>query len=90
MNFLLSLQSFDYDSNQFDYHVQRVTDGAHSNDGRISVNCFLKQAFISEALIVSLINDDEAQCERFFASVRERVEQALAHDNVPVLIDVEC
>lgn len=94
MQFFLSLQSFDYDCNQFDYHVQRVIDGCYTNDGHISVNCFVsddqRDARITDALIESLINDDHAQCEHFFSIVLQRITQALKHDNVPLFIDMEC
>ena len=39
MQFRLSLQSFDYDSFQLDYHVQRFARGCVSAAGNISVNC---------------------------------------------------
>ena len=95
MQFLLSLQSFDYDSFQLDYHVQRMRDdGTRENDGHISVNCFVSdeqyEARISDALIESLINDDAAQCEHFFSIVLQRITQALKRDDVPMLINAEC
>lgn len=94
MQFLVSLQSFDYDSNQFDYHVQRVIDGRYTNDGHISVNYFVSdnqhEAHITDALIESLINDDDAQCERFYSIVLQDVKQALQEKRFPLFIDVEC
>lgn len=94
MQFFLSLQSFDYNSNQFDYCVQRVIDGRYTNDGHISVNCFVsddqRDVRITDALIESLINDDDAQCERFYSIVMQRFAQALQHDDAPLFISVDC
>ena len=46
------------------------------------------EARISDALIESLINDDDAQCEHFFSIVLQRVTQALKQDDVPMFINV--
>lgn len=95
MQFLVSLQSFDYDSFQFDFVVQRLhNDGTRENDGHISISCFVSddqhEARITDALIKSLINDDDAQCERFYSIVLQDVKQALQQKRFPLFIEVEC